>query len=89
MEDLIVKLFMIIVSGVVGFFGWVFKGTAVKADKAVSLSKELKGRVEKLETTQDEVHALAVSFGKVETKVENIEGTLRRIETYMLEERKR
>ena len=54
----------------------------------MALSEELKGRVRKLEATEKEVHKMAVSFARVEEKVENIEGSLRRIETYILEERK-
>ena len=88
MEELLIKAFGTVVTFLFALFGWLFKGTATKAGDAMALSEELKGRVRKLEATEKEVHKMAVSFARVEEKVENIEGSLRRIETYILEERK-
>lgn len=89
MEDIVFKFLSGVFAFLLATFGWLFKGTAKKADDAVSLSNELNKRVEKLEVTQTEFHEMAINLGKVETKVENIQGTLKRIETYLLEERKR
>ena len=47
MEDLIVKFFGGLIAACIGIMGWLFKSTASRASNAISLSKELKDRVEK------------------------------------------
>lgn len=75
------------VGGVVTYLIWVFKSSVTRATNAMALSKELLTRVEKLEKTQAVVQDMQISTAEIKTKVDNIENAMRRIESYMLENR--
>lgn len=77
-----------IITFLMGLFGWVFKSTTTKANDAMSISTDLKRRVDGLEQKLDNLQSIRVSVAKIETKFEtetsNIKNTLKRIESHII-----
>lgn len=84
MEDIALKAGGGFITFLFGLFGWMFKGTAEKANNAASMAESLKEKVSDLEEGMKTVQDMAVSTGKVEVRVEGIESTVQRIEHHLM-----
>lgn len=75
----------------IGLFGWMFKGTAKRANDACALSQELKGRVEKLEEQSKHVAetltVVRIEQAAMSANVSNMNENINKVVDHFLEKK--